>query len=184
MPVTGPKKLQKFGGKTGHQFCIDGFLVKEVLKQIPANIKIVGAEVEIGTTLSSKRIPVSTELKKLGVKRLSRTMPNKRAFIVFDEVSKEIIIKTTRKVCEKLDINPDRAQISSIVLQYKDAAGKFERTTKEIKPYSEDLRKKLKVLGLKLGHGKVSDLISALNAKKYFCDIHEEIVRIAICRPE
>lgn len=184
MPATGPRKVVKYGGRTGHQFCIDGYMLEEVLKSIPKKVKIIGAEVEVGTTLGSRKIPVPNAARRVGVQRLSQTVPKRRAFLVFDEVAPDVIIESTKKACKHLDIDYKTAQFREIKLQYKGAVGIFTRTTKEIKPYSEDLRKKLKVLGLRLGQGKVSDLISALGAKKYYCDFHEEIVRVAICRPE
>jgi hypothetical protein len=185
MPVTGTKKVIKFGGSTGHQFCIDGFLVEEVLKTVPETLTIIGAEVEVGTNMGSRNIPVTNSLKKLGVSRLTQSVPNKRAFIIFDKTTPKIILSKTKEVCRLLEVDYSRAAFRYITLADDNgSAGQFRRTTKEIKPYSEDQRKKLKVLGLSVGHGKVQDVVAKLGAKKYYCDFQEEIVKVAMCRPE
>lgn len=184
MPITGASKVIKYGGKTGHQFCIDGYLVDEVLKQVPSGIEISGAKVEIGTNLGTRSLPVHNSLKRLGVQKIHESLPNKRAFLVFDHVNKSEISSATKKACEALNLDYKKAQFEYLLLQNKDGSGRFTRVTKEIRPHSEDYRRKLKVLGLTHGSGRVQDLISELGAKKYFCEFREEVVKLAICRPE
>jgi hypothetical protein len=179
---TGAKKLaDEKQGRTVTQYCIDGILVHEVLNQINSDIKIIGAQVMVGKGFSKHKVAISNRLKRLGVSSLRAHLPAQEASVVFDETTKEAIQKNIEGVAKEIGADPDKAYFKYITLDNGTCKGKFERTSKEIKPYDEDLRRKLIVLGLTDADGKVSSLIADLGAKKYECKIHFEEVRTIIC---
>lgn len=180
---TGTKKLapKSMKDKVATQFCIDGVLVNDVLKQIPSDVKIIGVKVYAGKSYNKHRMAIPNSLKKMGVQTLSEHIPAQEATIVFDETSKKVILKKVADVCKYIDGDATKAYIKYITLDNGSAKGKFERCTKEIKPYDEDLRKKLVVLGLTEAEGKIQSLISDLGAKKYECKIQMTEVRTIMC---
>lgn len=167
--------------KESHQFVIDGYLVEEVLNQIPAGIKILGASVTLRSFPTTRRIAVPTKLKAMGVARMATMPARDHAWLVFDEVAKSTIIRNTKAVCESMNQSYDKAYFEYLLLSNAEATGKFEHCTKEVRPNEADQRKKLRVLGLTTGKGKVQGLISELGAKKYKCEIREQSVRLLMC---
>jgi len=184
MPQTGTQKVIKYGGKTGLQFCLDGYLVWEVLKMIPRNVHILGANVELGTHFASRKIPTPNALKKLGVSWMRETTPAKSCALVFDEVDRSTLEGNTKKVAEAMDIDYKKAIFRRLLLGNNEANGNFIRCTKEIKPDETDLRKKLKVMGLREATGKIQGLLADLSAQKYVCDFKIVEYKTAICRKE
>ncbi|MHA2047111.1 MAG: hypothetical protein ACW99G_20155 [Candidatus Thorarchaeota archaeon] len=183
MGRTGAKKLvpKSMKNKVATQFCIDGYLVNDVLNQVPGDVTINGAKVYVGKSFSKSKQSIPTSLKKMGVQSLYEHVPAQEAILVFDEVNKKTIKTKVADVCKYIDGDPDKAYFKYIVLDNGESKGKFERCTKEIKPYDEDLRKKLVVLGLTDAEGKVQSLIRDLGAKKYECKIQVEEVRTITC---
>ena len=181
--ITGAKKLapKSMKNKTATQFCIDGYLVNDVLKGIPSDVNIVGAKVYAGKSFSKKRQPIPNSLKKMGVQSLYEHIPAQEAIIVFDETNKKTILEKVADVCKYIDGDPEKAYIKYITLDNGSSVGKFERCTKEIKPYDEDLRRKLVVLGLTDAEGKIQSLIRDLGAKKFECKIQMTEVRTIMC---
>jgi hypothetical protein len=183
MPLAGTKKLapKSMKNKVATQFCIDGFLVNDVLRQIPNDVKIIGAKVYVGKSFSKKKQNIPTSLKKMGVISLYEHIPAQEAILVFDETTKKTILEKVADVCKFIDGDPAKAYVKYITLDNGASVGKFERCTKEIKPYDEDLRKKLVVLGLTDAEGKIQTLIRDLGAKKYECKIQMTEVRTIMC---
>jgi hypothetical protein len=176
-----PKKMKKDGVTT--QFCIDGYTVDEVLSDLPSNVSIIGAQVGVGQSFNKRKMIVPTKLKKLGVASMRATLPTEEASLVFDEVDPKTIRKSIEGVCDIMGVEKNKSWFKYITLATADgsAFGKFERTTKEIRPDETDLRKKLTVLGLTEGRGKMSNLIRAISANKYECKMQEVSVRTVMC---
>lgn len=184
MPTTGQKKHYKGNGKTGRtltQFCIDGFLVEEVLKSLPKSITIFGAKVVVGKGFSKHKTKIPNRLRKFGVSQLNIHEPAYEAYLVFDQVAKSTITKCIKQVSEALELDSTGAYFKYLTLSNGKASGKFERTTKEIRPDETDLRRKLTVLGLTDADGRIQSLISTLSAKKYECKIQDTSIRTVIC---
>ncbi len=184
MPLTGTNKKYQGNGKTGNtltQFCIDGYLVEEVLGLLPKGIKIFGAKVVVGSGFSKCKTQIPNRLRKYGLQSLRTHIPTYEGDLVFDEVSKQTIKDSINGVCDALNLKNERAYFKYLTLSNGTAVGKFERTTKEIRPDETDLRKKLTVLGLTDGEGKIQGLIADISAKKYSCKIQEVVVRTVIC---
>jgi hypothetical protein len=179
----GAKKLapKSMKNKTATQFCIDGHLVDEVLKQLPGDVKIIGAKVYVGKSFSKHKCTIPNSLKKMGVQSLYEHIPAQEAMLVFDETNKTHIREKVADVAKYIDGDASKAHFKYLTLDNGAAKGKFERTTKEIKPYDEDLRRKLVVLGLTDAEGKINTLISDLGAKKYECKIQIEEVKTVMC---
>lgn len=182
-PRVGAKKLapKSMKQKVATQFCIDGYLVDEVLNQIPSGVKIIGAKVYLGKSFSKKKCTIPNSLKKLGVQSLYEHVPAQEAIFVFDEIGKSTIKNRIEDVAKYIEADTSKAYFKYITLDNGECKGRFERTTKEIKPYDEDLRKKLVVLGLTDAEGKVTSLIHDLGAKKYECKIQMAEVRTIMC---
>lgn len=170
--------------KEEHQFVIDGYLVDEVLSQIPPILKILGGNVTIMNKEKNGKIVVPNIVRKLGVTSMYRTGSMQAASIVFDQISKEAIKNNVSLACKTLNMDRSRAYFRSILLSNGAGTVRFKHVTKEIKPDETDLRKKLRVMGATLGHGKVQSVISSLNAKKYKCVIKEEPVKFVMCYKE
>jgi len=186
MGKTGTKKLapkEKKGkrDKTATQFCLDGYLVSEVLDGLPTGITILGAKVLIGAVHQRHKIVVPNRLKKMGVEKIEESVVSQQATLVFDQVTKTTIKSMVKGVSDSMKIDPAAAFFKYLTLSNGEASGKFEHCTKEIKPDETDLRKKLRVLGLTDGEGKINTLISALGARKYACEIKMEEVRTIVC---
>lgn len=184
MPITGTNKAYKGNGKHGQtltQFCIDGYLVEEVLGMLPKNIKIFGAKVVVGTGFSKHKTQIPNRLKKFGLQSLRTHIPSYEGDLVFDEVSRKSIKDSIKGVCEALNLKEEKAYFKYITLSNGTANGKFERTTKEIRPDETDMRKKLTVLGLTDAEGKIQGLVADISAKKYHCKIQEVTSRTVIC---
>ena len=98
--------------------------------------------------------------------------------------SEDAIKKYVKEGCIKSNINPDKAYFKFLLLSNGKGNVVFRLATKEIKPDSTDLRKKLKVLGATEGSGQVQSVIADLNAKKYKCVIKEEPVKFVMCYKE
>jgi hypothetical protein len=167
--------------KTATQFCIDGYLVDEVLKGLNGGIEIIGAKVFLGKAFSKHKIPIPNALKRMGVQSLREHRPDQEAMLVFDKTNKKSILEKVADVAKYIDTDAANAYFKYITLSNGHATGKFERTTKEIKPYDEDLRRKLTVLGLTDADGKISTLIQQLGAKKFECQISTEERRVIVC---
>ena len=184
MPRTGTRKLIKDKNKkTGEltQFCIDGYLVKEVLDALPSGVRIIGAQVHIGKAFSKCKLARTNKLKQLGVSWVRETMPTKEVAIVFDVTTKKTIQGIVDEVSEILKVDKNTAYFKYLTLSNTLGTGKFVRTTKEIHPDDKDLRKKLTVLGLTDADGRIQSLIADISAKKYVCTIQEIPVRTIIC---
>lgn len=179
---SGTKKIAPINmRKEEHQFVIDGYLVDEVLKQVPAGLKIIQAYVYAVDHKSTAKIAIPNSLKKLGVSSIYTAGSSKRVTLTFDQTSKENIKNKLDQVCKLLNLDRNRAYFRYVVLSNGEGTVKFEHCTKEIKPDETDLRKKLRVLGATLGTGKVQSVISNLNASKYVCHIKEQPVRFIMC---
>jgi hypothetical protein len=174
------KKLAK-RGRDITQYCIDGYLVDEVLEQIPANVKIIGAKVFVGQSYSKHKKAIPTALRKLGVQSLREHKPALDATLVFDEVNKSAIKTSVKEVCKKLNESPEKAYFMYVTLKNGTSTGKFVHTTKERVATEADLRKKARVLGLEDVDGDAKGLIKALSAKKYVCSISTQEVRTIMC---
>ncbi len=107
--------------------------------------------------------------------------PSYEASLVFDQVDPSVIRNSIKEVGKALDLDTERAYFRYIILSNNDGTGKFERTTKEIRPDETDQRKKLIVMGLTEAEGKIQSLISDISAKKYSCKIQEITSRTVIC---
>jgi len=184
MSSIGQTKIYKGNGKAGKvltQFCIDGHLVDEVLKDLPKGITIFGAKVVVGKGFSKHKAKIPNRLRKYGVQQLNEHKPAYEAYLVFDQVTRTTIKKSIHEVSKALDLNEEAAYFKYLTLSNGKGTGKFERTTKEIRPDETDLRKKLTVLGLTDAEGKVQTLIAEISAKKYECQIKEVSTRTVIC---
>lgn len=181
----GQKKLAPVNMKKNeYQFVIDSFLIKDVLKQIPNDIKIIQSQVLVYTQTAKKRVIVPNILKKKGVQYVRELGWAKEVVFVFDKASKELILKNVTDVCEKENLSLDKAYFKYIIFSNGDATARFEHCTKEQRPDETDLRKKLRVLGCVSGTGRVQGLISQLNATKFHCSIKEEVVKMIMCTKE
>jgi hypothetical protein len=184
--------MSKFGsrkeiklGVGGTQYCIDAYLVDEVLKAIPSTLEIIGANILIGIERSSHKVVVPNKLKKLGVTYMRERQANLETNVTFyGPTAKSTILKNVSKISEIIGTDKRKAYFKTITLQNNEASVYFIRTTKEIKPDETDLRKKLKLLGAKSGQGKCSSIYAELGSigKNYVCGIEEVIGRVAICR--
>jgi len=170
--------------KEEHQFVIDGYLVNEVLAQLPPSIKILGGCIRISTWEKSGKIIVPNAARKCGVTSMHIRGSNKTAQIVFDSISKEAIKRKLAEACKVLNFPPAGAAFRYLLLSNGKGNVMFRFATKEIKPDETDLRKKLKVLGATEGQGQVQSVIADLNAKKYKCVIKEEPVKFVMCYKE
>lgn len=167
--------------KDATQFVIDAFFIDEVLSLIPDGINIIQAEIWLYKRDVDNRLMIPNVLKALGVIYMRESGMVKSTKLIFDETTKEQIKRNVQKVATALDMPYSKAYFKSIVLSNADGAGKFEHTTKEIRPDDTDLRKKLRVMGLTSGQGKVQALVAAINAKKFRCTVKQEAVRIVMC---
>ncbi len=179
MPRTGTRRLAQ--GRDITQYCIDGYLVDEVLDSLPRDVKIIGAKVRIGQSYSKHKKAVPSRLKKLGVWSLHEHKPAKEAILVFDETTKRIIKANVAKACEAIGETTDKAYFMYITLNTGTTTGKFVHTTKDKNPDDSDLRKKVRVLGLEDTDGNARALITALSAKKYTCRVETQTVRTIVC---
>lgn len=170
--------------KDEHQFVIDGYLIEEVLNQIPEGIHILQAQVWLIKRGSDQQITIPIKLRKLGVTTIRQTEPVKRITLRFDACKKGEIRKSVGDVCRELEIPFGKSYFGYIVLSNGEGAGKFKHCTKEIHPDVTDKRKKLRVLGLVSGQGKVQSLVADLGAKKFKCSIKEEAVKLVMCSRE
>ena len=167
--------------KDEYQFIIDGYLINEVLKQIPTPIKIVQAYVHLIQRGSEHRIAVPNALKKFGVSSIRAHEGGKMASMVFDSISKAALQDNVAKACKALNMPYDKAYFQYIVLSNGESSGKFSHCTKEVRPDETDQRKKLRVLGLVSGAGKVQGLLADLGAKKFHCSIKEQTIKVVMC---
>lgn len=185
MPRTGQKKVAPVNmKKEEHQFVIDGYLIDEVLHQIPPKIKIIQAQVVLMKRGLEQRIAVPNNLRKLGVMRINDIGACKRAFMQFDATSHTHLRDSVKQTCEALQMPYPKSYFKYIVLAIEGAACKFLHCTKEIKPDELDQRKKLRVLGATEGQGRVQSLLAELGAKKFKCTIKEEPVKLIMCSRE
>lgn len=184
-PKTGAKKQAPVNMRNeAHQFVIDGYLVDEVLSQLPPTIQIIQACIRVHKIDSSRKLVVPNALRKLGVGSMWSRGAAIACQIMFDQTSKENIKQKVAAVCKQMGFNRPRAYFKYIVLANAVGTLKFEQCTKEIKPDETDLRKKLRVLGATVGQGQVQNVIATLNAKKYKCVIKEEPVKFVMCYKE
>ena len=167
--------------KDEYQFIIDGYLIDEVLKQIPAPVKIIQAYVHLIQRGSEHRIAVPNVLKRLGVTSIRTHESGKMVSMIFDAISKHSLQQNVSKACKALNTPYDKAYFQYIVLGNAEASGKFMHCTKEVRPDETDQRKKLRVLGLVSGVGKVQGLVAELGAKKFHCSIKEQTIKVVMC---
>lgn len=170
--------------KNEHQFVIEGFLVDEVLSQIPTEIKIIQAYVYLTKRGVDNYITVPNKLRKLGVTSIRQVEPVKTISMRFDVITKGELRKNVAEACKELEIPFSKSYFKYVVLSNGEGAGKFSHCTKEIHPDAADKRKKLRVLGLIQGQGKVQSLVADLGAKKFMCSIKEESVKLVMCSRE
>ena len=163
------------------QWCMDSILVDETLDDLPKGITIIGAKVRLGSPFTRARKIISTKLKKMGVTYLSSTVPSVEAVLVFDQVAKGTIKQHVKAAAKEIGADYERAYFQYITLTNGQGTGKFQRTTKEMRPDDRDLRKKAVVLGLTEGEAKVQSLISDLSANKYFCKKQTIEVTTVLC---
>ena len=163
------------------QHVIDGYLVQEVLKQIPPEIKILGGIIKISLINKKKRMIVPNILKQCGVQSIWVGDGAKDVVITFDEISRNALIKNVKLACSRLNMPFERAYFSSLLLSNGQGNGRFEHCTKEQTPDETDLRKKLRVLGLVSGKDRVQSLIADIHAKKFRCMIKEEPAKFIMC---
>jgi len=166
--------------KDAAQYCIDGVLVEDVLKEIPESINIIGCRIKFGHPLRRQKVVVPKNLQKWGVDYLQQVQPTLEAFITLDATTPGKIRKAIKAVAQEIGIDAARAEFGYIVLSNGDGAGKFVKCTKEMQAKGDDaadLRKKLKVLGITDGSGKVQSLIKDLGADKFTCNIEEVVER-------
>lgn len=179
-----PKNLKD--KKEAIQHCIDGYFVEEILKGIPAGIKIVGCQIRFGMPMRRKKIVVPKKLREVGTWSIYQIQPTLEAQINLDNVSKTQIRNSVKVVADYCGCDPELAQFDYITLSNGQGTGKFMKTTKEMEARGEDaadLRKKLKVLGLTDAEGRIQSLIADVNAGAYRCDFQDEIVkRVSVCR--
>jgi hypothetical protein len=181
--LTGNVKQYKGNKKAGEhelQHCINESNVKEVLKLLPKDIEIIGAKVEIGGMPHTHFAVVSNKMRLLGVERIKSYDKNLAAFLVFDKVKPKALLANILAVAREIGTDPDKAYFRYLTLQYKDVAGKFDRTKKSIN-LDEDRRKKLTVLGLTEGKGRVSQLLARIGTTAYRCDIQTVETKIVLC---
>lgn len=182
---TGAKKIAPVNmKKEEHQFVIDGYLVDEVLRQIPPTLVINQAHVCLIKRGLERRLVVVNELKKHGVTVLREQGTALRGSLICDKISKAGLIGKVKTACKMLNMPYDKAYFKYIVLANDDGAAIFEHCTKEIRPDETDLRKKLRVLGATSGTGKVQSVIQEIGAKKFRCVIKEEPVKLIMCSRE
>lgn len=168
--------------KEAIQHVIDGYTVEEVLKQIPEGIKIIQANVKCFLATGKKRMVVPNKIKSYGVQSIWIGTEIKDVVFVFDKISKTALLNNVKEACIELGIDPKKAYFKYITLTNGEANGRFEHCTKEQTPDETDLRKKLRVLGLVSGTGKVQGLVADLHAKKFHCVIKEEPVKFVMCK--
>jgi len=178
-----PKDMKS---KDAIQHCIDGYFVDEILKGLPAGIKIIGCGIRFGMPMKRKKVVVPKKLREVGTLSLNQIQPTLEASIVLDEVNKKQVKHSVQTVADYCGVDAGLAQFDYITLTNGDGTGKFVKCTKEMEAKGEDaadLRKKLKVLGLTVGEGRVQSLVADVNAGAYKCDFQDEIVkRVSLCR--
>lgn len=170
--------------KEEYQFVIEGFLINDVLNQIPDEIQILQAVVVITKRGTDHRVALSSRMRRLGITYIRQTEPVKTVHIKFDVTRKAEIRKNVTQACMELEVPFQKSFFKYIVLSNKEGAGKFKHCTKEIHPDASDKRKKLRVMGLVQGQGKVQSLVADLGAKKFKCSIKEEAVKLIMCSRE
>ena len=178
----GSKKIAPVNmRKNATQFIIDGYTVEEVLKQIPDGIKILGAKIECYKSGASRKIHISNALRKLGVTYIREFNDGKNIVLNFDETTPSRIKQNVKLACNLENLSYEKAIFKTLLIGNNEATGLFHHCTKEVRPDDTDLRKKMRVLGLISGQGKVHSLIQDIGAKKFHCSFKEETVRIMVC---
>lgn len=181
----GSKKIAPVNmRKEEHQFVIDGYLVDEVLSQIPASLTIIGASVYTVRREKSSKVVVPNVLRKYGVSHIWKQGSTTRTALIFDQISKQALKDKIAHVCRVQGSEYQGSSFKYIILSNGKGTVKFEFCTKEITPDETDLRKKLKVLGAVMGQEQVQSVISDLNASKYKCVIRQEAVKLIMCSKE
>lgn len=181
--LTGAKKQyrgKKAPGQHELQHCINESNVKETLKLIPKDVKIIGAKIEVGGMPHTHFAVVSNKMRLYGVERIKSYDKNLAAFLVFDRITPKKLLENINKVAKEIGTDPDKAYFRYLTLQYGDVVGRFERTKKSIM-MEEDRRKKLTVLGLTEGKGRVSELLAKVGTTAYRCDIQTIEAKIVLC---
>jgi len=179
-----PKEFNTKG--SGIQFCIDGYYVDEVLKQVNG-VKIIGCKIRFGMPLKRKKQVIPKKLRQLGCNMMYAIMPCLEAEITLDETTPGAIKKSIKEVANYVGIDKGEAQFSSLTLSNGEGTGRFVKTTKEMAPKNQedalDLRRKAKMLGLQEATGKIQSLISSIGAGKFQCDfVDVQVKQIALCR--
>lgn len=167
-----------------HQYVIDGYLVDEVLDQIPSTLSILGAHISVTGPQRNSKVVIPNAARKLGVSSMYSRAAQTAGRMTFDQTSKSNIKTKVTEVCKVLGFVREKAMFKYITISNGKGVVRFNFATKEIKPDETDLRKKLKVLGATIGSGQVQSVISDLNAKKYRCTIKEEPVKFVMCYKE
>jgi len=179
----GQRRIAQPVFKDQTQHCIDAYLLDEVLAAIPQNVHILRLYATIGSTLHTRKAPVSNKLRRLGVTSMQvpRLVTSKRVTVLFEGASRNTIKNNCVKIAKEIGCTADEVWVDNCLLSYDNVNALFQRTTKELRPDDTDQRKKLKVLGLKHVNGDTKELLRVLSATSYKCDIQVVPVRTMIC---
>jgi hypothetical protein len=173
--------MVKFKPKTMSQYCIDASFVEDVLKAIPSKVSIESIGISINRGFHTKKKSVPLALRKLGVTSMQDTLPVTSAHLKFSNVPRDTIIKNTKTVCNRLNANFDKAYVTYVDVAFGNSRARFKRIRKEIVLTSQDVRKKIIVLGHTFGEGNLATLFLALSAEKYACEFRDVVQRTVIC---
>ena len=184
MKKNAPKKVKSKDNAIQH--CIDGYHVKEVLDSLSKKVTIIGCRIRFRYPIKRKKVVIPKDLRAVGCSYLQQIQPGLEAEITLDQVTPMQIKRAVKAVAEHIGQDADEAYFSYLTVANGSASAKFVITTKEMEPKGEDaadLRKKLKVLGLDEGQGKVQSLLAELHTGVYRCDFETVVEKkIALCR--
>lgn len=176
------KKITKHDKKQASaltQHCIEAHYVDELL-EIPDEVKIESVQWEIGEMHKKNQIKVPNKLKLLGVNYMRQLHATQHLEGTFEDCSRDEIRRRMQMICKETGHNPKRFRVRYAKIAVEGAEATFKRVQKELRP-TQDLRQKVKVLGLSTHTGNINKLLRAVSAKKFTCQIDYVTTRTVVC---
>ena len=161
------------------QHCIKSHFFNEVMR-LPATVKIVSIQFEVGFAIKRLSQPVSTLLTNCGVTAVRKSDPSVEVEGRLTG-SRANMVKNIGIICKQLGLKTNTVRVKRMTVQVGESLGVFHRMQKMI-PGDDEKVRRMTVLGLvKWTDGKEKSIANACHTNTFKCQYTTQMVRTVLC---
>jgi hypothetical protein len=150
--------------------------------KLPEAVKIESVNFEVGISIKRHALPITAELKALGVRYIRESLPSMEVEGQLKCKTREEYVNKINALCESVRMKPETVRVKFMNVRIGANTAVLSRTRKTTKEGGGT--KQVTVLGIFEHTGNLNQIVKTLNAGKFVCKYELTTIRTVICSGE